>query len=151
MDTGWPSRTEYADLLWRFRYRTLPKVSWTHAAHLAVGLWHVRRFGPERALILLRTRIRQLNDTHGTSNTDSSGYHETITRAYVVLIAALLGTLAPATPAVDAARVLFSSPLCARDALLAYYSKERLMSVEARRRWVEPDLHPLVVEEGARA
>jgi len=25
----------------RFITRTLPKVEWTHAAHLVVGLWHV--------------------------------------------------------------------------------------------------------------
>lgn len=143
MDPSQPTRGEFADLLWRFRKRTLPKASWTHAAHLAVGLWHVRRYGPDRALVELRTRIRRLNDTHGTPNSETHGYHETITRAYVELIAALLVTLPPGTPVVDCIRPLFASSLGAKDALFTYYSKDRLMSVEARRRWIDPDRRPL--------
>ncbi len=146
MDASRPTRDEFADLLWRFRRRTLPKSSWTHAAHLAVGLWHVRRYGPERALPLLRARIRRLNDAHGTPNSETQGYHETITRAYVGLIAALLGALPPGTPVIDCVRSLFASPVSAKDALLMYYSKDRLMSVEARRQWIEPDRRPLPVD-----
>src|SRR5688572_21330050 len=37
--------TELDDLVMRFVERSLPKAEWTHAAHLAVGLWHVRRYG----------------------------------------------------------------------------------------------------------
>jgi hypothetical protein len=143
LDASWPTRDEFADLLWRFRKRTLPKSAWSHRAHLAVGVWHVRRYGPDRALAELRNRIRRLNDAHGTPNSETHGYHETITRAYVELIAALLGTPPPATPVVDCVRSLFASPLSAKDALLTYYSKDRLMSVEARRHWVEPDRRPL--------
>jgi hypothetical protein len=143
VDANGPTRDEFADLLWRFRKRTLPKASWTHAAHLAVGLWHVRRYGPERALPLLRARIRLLNDAHGTPNSDTQGYHETVTKAYAELIAALLGTLAPGTPVIDCIHSLLASPVSAKDALLTYYSRERLMSVEARRQWVEPDRRPL--------
>ena len=32
----------------------LPAARWTHQAHLAVGLWHVRRFGEEESRALLR-------------------------------------------------------------------------------------------------
>ena len=46
----------------------LPKSRWTHQAHLAVGLWHVSRFGRAAALPRLRTGIRRLNDTHRTVN-----------------------------------------------------------------------------------
>ena len=41
------------------------------------------------------------------------------------------------------AQALLSSPLAQRDALFNYYSKDRLMSVAARRDWVEPDLRGL--------
>ena len=57
----WPTSDELDDLVARFRARTLPKPEWTHLAHLAVGLWHVREHGPERALELLRTGITRLN------------------------------------------------------------------------------------------
>jgi hypothetical protein len=144
---AWPSDADLADLVSRFTSQTLPKGDWTHRAHLAVGAWHVSEFGPDRALALLRSGIQTLNDSHGTANTDSGGYHETMTRAYVVLIAEVLRRM-PTTDADLSGRVreLLASPLAARDALLAYYSKGRLFSVEARREWVEPDLSPLGLE-----
>jgi hypothetical protein len=41
---------ELEDLVRRFAERSLPKAEWTHAAHLAVGLWHVSRYGRDEAL-----------------------------------------------------------------------------------------------------
>src|SRR5262245_59822939 len=86
----WPSASELDDLVTRFRACTLPKKEWTHAAHLVVGLWHVSQGGARKALRHLRARIRRLNDAHGTINSATSGYHETVTAAYVLLIAAFL-------------------------------------------------------------
>ena len=91
----WPNERELESLVARFRATTLPKPEWTHAAHLATGSWHVHHLGASRALADLRTGIRRLNDFHGTPNTDTSGYHETITRAYGVLLEAFLAA-APA-------------------------------------------------------
>jgi hypothetical protein len=135
---NWPSTKELDNLVSRFHARTLPKSEWTHQAHLAVGTWHVHRLGPDQALLRLRSAIRLLNDSHGTPNTDSSGYHETITRAYVMLLAAFIAGR-NGLPAAECAQALLASPLAARDALLTFYSKERLMSVAARREWMEPD------------
>src|SRR5690349_14771897 len=66
--------------------RTLPKAEWTHHAHLRTGLCHVLQHGPIIALELLRARITAYNESVGTANTDTSGYHETITRFYVTII-----------------------------------------------------------------
>lgn len=128
-----------AALVSRFTSRTLPKAEWTHEAHLLVGLWHVHRYGEAEALARLREGIRRLNDAHGTPNTPSSGYHETITRAYVTLLADFLAS-GPAGRTIETrAGELLASPLAARDALLRYYSRERLFSPEARLGWLEPD------------
>jgi hypothetical protein len=134
---SWPSSEELEDLVRRFQALTLSHSEWTHAAHLAVGTWHVYNHGPVAALNLLRTRIRLLNDHHGTPNTDDRGYHETITRAYVLLIAGLIGR-EPQDDAAASARSILASSLAARDALLQYYSRDVLMSVAARRSWVPP-------------
>ena len=125
-----------------FRDRSLPHADWTHEAHLAVGTWHVYEFGPVRALVMLRDRIRRLNDQHGTPNSDTRGYHETITRAYVCLIADLLAR-EPAASDVDAVRAVMGSTIAPKTALLDYYSRDRLMSTAARRGWVSADLRPL--------
>ena len=135
-----------AALAARFTALTLPKDEWTHAAHLTVGAWHVDRHGPVEALTLLRDGIRRLNESHGNANTATDGYHETITAAYVALLAAYLEACPSGLP-LDACVVrLLAGPLASRDMLFTFYSRERLQSVEARAGWVEPDLAPLRLE-----
>jgi len=136
-------RRPVSDLVARFRARTLPAEEWNHAAHLAVGAWHVRQYGPESALRRLRSGIRRLNEAHGTPNSDTRGYHETVTRAYVALLAELLGKRSR-REAIDASvRAVLASPLAAKGALFELWSRERLLSPRARRRWVAPDRRPL--------
>ena len=138
----WPSSFEFADLIVRFHEATVPAVEFTHAAHLVVGLWHVQTYDEADALTQMRAGILRLNAAHGTANSDTRGYHETITRAYLVLLAQFARAHAD-LPAQASAQALLSSPLAHRDALFTYYSRELLMSVAARRNWIEPDLHPL--------
>ena len=59
---------------------TLPKPEWTHAAHFAAAVWLLTRPGldAERAMPPL---IRAYNEATGVQNTDTAGYHETITLA----------------------------------------------------------------------
>jgi len=141
----WPRAEELDRLVAGFQEAALPHAEWSHRAHLAVGAWHVRRHGAAEALGRLRAGIRALNDAHGTPNSDTRGYHETITRAYVLLIAELLDGVPPAVSADACAQAVLASPLAARDALLAFYSEACLHSVAARRAWREPDRGPLVL------
>jgi hypothetical protein len=138
----WPGAAHLEDLVERFRARTLPKDEWTHRAHLAVGAWHVRAMGPERALEALREGIHRLNDAHGTISTKDSGYHETITRAYVLLIADVISACEGRTAA-ECVQAVWSSPVAQKGALLHYYSESLLQSSTARCGWVEPDRRPL--------
>jgi hypothetical protein len=127
----------------RFESAAIAATEWTHHAHLTVGAWHVARHGPDAALERMRAGIRRLNAAHGTIDSDTRGYHETITRAYVRLLAAFLATRPAAEPLAATIAALLAGPLAARDVLLRHYSRERLLSVAARREWVEPDLAPL--------
>ncbi len=135
------------DDLWtlavRFETGAIPATEWTHETHLTVGAWHVVRFGPDGALERLRTGIRRLNAAHGTVDSDTRGYHETITRAYVRLIAAFLRARPAGEGLVGSVAALLGSPLAARDVLTRHYSRPLLFSVTARRGWVEPDLEPV--------
>ena len=78
-----------------------------------------------------------LNDSHGTANSESSGYHETITLSYVRLIANAFEAATGALP--DRIAWIVGGPEGERDALLRYYSREALMSARARAEWVEPE------------
>ena len=102
---------ELEDLAARFASCTLPKEEWTHQAHLTVGMWHVERYGADAALERLRTGIRRLNDSHGTPNTESRGYHETITRAYVMVLAEFLAACPDEMPLAERVTRLLASPV----------------------------------------
>ena len=145
--------TDPAALATRFTALTLPKDEWTHTAHLTVGAWHVDAYGAGDALTRLRAGIRRLNESHGNVNTPTSGYHETITAAYVTLLAAYLDACPPGLPLAARVDRLLASPLAERDMLSTFYSREQLMSTDARARWVEPDLAPLRLDaaEGSRS
>jgi hypothetical protein len=131
------------DLVAAFRARTLTHAEWTHAAHLSVGAFYVHRFGAAGALARLREEIPRLNDRHGTPNTPTSGYHETITAAFVRLLDEGLATFAPEAPLERRIDALLAGPLGGSRVLLAFWSREVLMSPAARAAWVEPDVRPL--------
>jgi len=120
--------------------RTLPKAAWTHEAHLAACLWLVRErpdFAPEAQL---PDTIRAYNVAVGGENTDSAGYHETLTQLYIRGVRAFAATLPDGTALVDAVNALLASEIGDRQWPLCFYSRERLFNVDARRGWVEPDL-----------
>ncbi len=131
-----------------FLSRTLPRAEWTHEAHLRVGLWHVLRYGSEAALEQLRRGIQEYNLASGVVNTDTGGYHETITRCYVLVISGFLRDRDRGTPIDDLARTCVER-YGARDLLLRHYTRDRLMSTTARREWVEPDLLPIAEAAGS--
>jgi hypothetical protein len=121
---------------------TLPKSEWTHEAHLRMGLWHLLRFSPLESLNLLRTRIRRYNEATGGENTATKGYHETITRFYVAIIADFVNSSERPRDQDELASMLIQK-LGDRNLPLAYWSRERLFSEEARIGWLEPNLLPL--------
>lgn len=122
--------------------RTLPKPAWTHAAHFAAACWLIRcrpDIVPERDMPDL---IRAYNLATGVANTDSEGYHETITQASLRGARAVLAAFEDA-PLHVALNALLAGELGDSRWPLAYWSRERLFSPQARRAWVEPDLKPL--------
>lgn len=131
-------------LIVRFESGTLPKAEWTHQAHLLVGLWYVFHHGKEKATLLMRDGVRRYNDATGTPNTATSGYHETITLFFIWFLDSFLKRTDRQRPLNQIADELLEKH-SDRNLPLRYYSKERLMSVEARFGWIEPDLQPLLL------
>ena len=121
--------------------RGLPKAEWTHAAHFALALWLLRH--RDNAPAILPGIIRTYNEATGGKNTDTAGYHETITQASLRAANAFLAGFTPEHPLFDIANRLMASQLGRSDWLLLHWSKERLFTPDARREWVEPDLKAL--------
>jgi len=121
--------------------RSLPKPEWTHAAHFAAAFWVLRR--PDmHAMRDMPGLIRAYNEASGVANTDTTGYHETITMASLRAARAWLAAR-PHAPLHEALNELLAGEYGRSDWLLSYWSKPLLFSVAARRGWIEPDLKPL--------
>jgi hypothetical protein len=133
--------TTFADVaafIREFEGCRLPKARWTHEGHLVAGLWYVWHFGATQALEQLRARIRDHNISVGTLNTDSSGYHETITRLYVEGIGRFCNS-AHGSTLEEVLGELLSSPMARSDWPLSFYAAEELFSARARLEWVPPE------------
>ena len=138
---------------------TLPKEEWTHRAHFSTALWLMLRrpdLLPERdmpgMIAAYNESVGGVNSASDLSmawiitevNSDSAGYHETITLASLRAARAVLADLPNgATSPAEAFAALMASPMADKEWLFAHWSRERLMSTQARRGWVEPDLTPL--------
>jgi hypothetical protein len=120
---------------------TLPKPEWTHAAHFAAAFWLLRRPDMDASRDMPGL-IRAYNEATDVANTDTTGYHETITLASLRAGRAWLDARKEKALH-EALNELLASDYGRSDWLLTYWSKPLLFSVEARRRWVEPDLRPL--------
>jgi hypothetical protein len=123
--------------------RTLPREEWTHEAHLAATTYLLLR----RADVDLDTElpdiIRRYNESVGGVNSESEGYHETITRTFLHGVRLFLAEADCAAPLHELVNELLLSPMGRRDWPLRFYSRERLFSVEARRDFIAPDVRAL--------
>jgi len=156
------------EFLQQFEACTLPYVHWTHRAHLRVAYIYLTRLGLEGAVPKVTAGIRAYNRSQGIVDTPTSGYHETMTAAWLHLVAAMLaeygptgsveesqteappgaqeaspGAGAPAPPLSPAERFLEAQPqLRAKKLLRLFYSRERFCSPEAKYAFLPPDLTP---------
>jgi hypothetical protein len=125
-----------------FEAGTLPKARWTHGAHLLTGACYVHALGEAAATDKMRLCVSRYNLAVGGLNTDSSGYHETITIAWIKVLARLLREAQPITR-VDFAALAVARYQSDRSHLQRYYDFDLVASVQARRTWVPPTLASL--------
>jgi hypothetical protein len=119
--------------------RTLPRPEWTHEAHIGTTSWIILErpdIVPERDLPGL---IRRYNESVGGVNSETEGYHETITQVFIRTLRASLAGGEERTLH-ERVNAILLSPEGRRNWPLRFYSQELLFSKEARLGWVEPDL-----------
>jgi hypothetical protein len=135
------NQAEFDHIIDGFRVKTLPAKEWTHEAHLIAGLWHVENFDHEEALTKMRENIKTYNEAQGGMNTDSSGYHETITVFWVWLLNEFWKSYSVDNQGFESVcNAFLKSKYCDRNAAFTFYSREKLLSREARLAFVEPDI-----------
>ena len=123
--------------------RSLPREEWTHEAHLAATTYLILRRPDIDLDAELPVIIARYNESVGGVNDDTQGYHDTITRAFLRGVRLFLEEADRSRAIHELVNELVHSPMGKRGWPLRFWSKDRLMSVEARRSWVEPDLRAM--------
>ena len=123
--------------------RTLPKAEWTHEAHLAATTYLMLKRPDVDIDADLPGIIRSYNESVGGVNSDTEGYHETITRVFLHGVRLFLSEADTREALHELVNELLLSPMGRRDWPMRFYSRERLFAVEARRAFVTPDMAAL--------
>lgn len=121
------------------RRANLPKHAWTHRAHWPAAL--VFAIEEENPAAAMAQAIPPYNEAVGTPNTDTEGFHATITFA-CMQAAQVIVAESPAITVAERVNQMMTGPLGGLGWLERHYSKPRLWSANARRSVVEPDLLP---------
>lgn len=125
-----------------FEAGILPKAEWTHAAHVAAAAYYLHGSSVASVLPLMRARISAFNLAVGGANTPTSGYHETLTHFWLLIVAEFLRQNPPASK-LAAARHAVATFGEARALHTLYYSGDVVQDSAARRAWRAPDLLPI--------
>lgn len=110
----------------------------THAGHVRVAWWYLKRYDFTEALERFRTALRRFAAAQGAAGR----YHETITVAYLLIIAGRLDETPELSWVEFAGRhadVLSRTP----PILARYYTNETLQSERAKGTFVRPDREEL--------
>jgi hypothetical protein len=130
-----------AELLEQFEKCTLPRDQWLHATHVRVAYIYLSRCSFEVALEKMRSGIQSYNAVTGVVDGPHAGYHETITQAWLRLVASTMRHHDRGLDSDDFCRL--QPHLLQRSLLRLFYSRTRIMSPAAKRSFIEADLAPL--------
>ena|SRR5437867_1302205 len=110
-----------------------------HRDHIKVAYLYLRRHPLDEAITKVRTGLQALAVAWNAPVADlERGYHETMTQEWVRLVHV---TLSDCGMAESADAFCDQQPqLMQKTHLQLFYSRERLMTQEAKREFVEPDL-----------
>lgn len=133
------SEQELDRLLDRIDRCDMPNDEFSHRYHLTMAACKI--FGGA-TLDEVRNTILALNAANKVEQTTTGGYHETITVAWYRLIKHHLASLPEETPRLLAVNSVLHE-FTDKYVLLRHYSRELIMSWEARKSFVEPDIAPL--------
>jgi hypothetical protein len=128
-----PAMTD-AEFLAEFEACTLPREAWTHRAHVRMAWLYLGRHPLAEARRVVSEGIRHYNKVQIQK---PLAYHETITQAFLTLIASRRDSGESFEAFCGRSEDLLDSKL---SALLTHYRRETLFSYAARQAFLPPDL-----------
>jgi len=131
---------EDADFLAEFESTTWPLENWHHRQHIKVAYLYLRRYPFAEAQARIRESIKAYNAAKQLPDSLTSGYHDTMTQAWMHLV---YFTLCEYGPAENADAFFDQHPqFWGKKALRFFYTKERFVTAQAKTEFVEPDITP---------
>lgn len=123
---------------------TLPIEQWNHRAHVRVAFTYLSRHPFDEALRRMPAGVKAYNAHHRVPETETRGYNETTTHAFLHLILATMNAYGTLYPMADADTFCDTHPqLMSPQVLRLFYSPGRRMHPLAKTQFIEPDLAPL--------
>ena len=129
------------EFLAAFERAAIPPDRWRHRDHVRMAYLYLTAYSFGDALDRMRTGVRALNRANGVPENATSGYHETVTVAWARLVASCIAHHGGADS--SDGFVAANPHLCAKTLLRAYCTRDRVLTLEARARFVAPDIAPL--------
>lgn len=129
------------EFLKEYECLTWPQDQWHHREHVKLAYLYLRRYPFDAAMQKMRASLQAYNTKHNVPETLERGYHETLTLGWMKLVHCALCEYGPSESA--DAFIDKHTQLLSRRALLLFYSRDRIMSAEAKQQFIEPDLAPL--------
>lgn len=118
-----------------------PLEQFHHREHIKLAYLYLSRHPFDDGVNRFRTTVQTYIDFHKVPVSPTSGYHETMTIAWLRLVHL---TLCEYGPAASADAFYEDHPeLSQKKTLRLFYSRDRFTSAEAKATFVEPDLAPL--------
>lgn len=115
----------------------LGKEEFHHRDHLAVAVVYLYFADIETAMDRMRASLKRFAAHHGVNGL----YHETLTRFWLRQVELRLDRGLCLRDSVKSIQEQLSD----KNLAFEYYSRKLIDSQEAREKWIEPDLRPLVV------
>ena len=122
---------------------TFPGKEWHHREHVIMAGWHLLRFSEAETIERTSEAIKRYNLSQGGQNTDSSGYHHTLTVLWVRIAGHALAQQPMGLGERERLRLLADEYSAKTRLYQEYYSYDVVKSTAARLNWVEPDLRRL--------
>ena len=132
---------EIAEVVHRFENCLYAKDEFPHFRHLAVAAWYLSHMSPQDSLDRMREGLLRFTRHHGVN-----AYHETIMQFWLRVTESFLHDRPRAEPLFSSLNALIHQ-YARKDVLFEYYSRDRVLSDEARQRWISPDLRDLCGKE----
>jgi|GEM_PF-747140 len=127
----------------QFEDLSYPFDQWTHRAHVRLAFIYLGNHSFAEAMERLRTGIKAYNEKNQVPEGPLSGYNETTTYAFLILVAATMSAYGKLLETPDSDSFCDRhTRLMNRNVLRLFYSPAQRSHPDAKTKFVEPDLAP---------